>query len=1489
MPARHRRTGVLLLAAMLSSALTALPAAPAAADVPAPATPSATTVDIGAAPQNYASAIETQAGTITGATFVERPGAAADAVVTGPLAGFPREGARSVLLTSGDARLANTANTSGSSGAGYGSTTSHGPSARDVTVLRLDLQVPSNVNCLVGFDFRFLSEEFPEYVGTSFNDGFVAEMDKTTWTASGSTLSAPDNFAYDPQHRIISINSTGSTSMSAAEAVGTTYDGATPLLSAATPITPGAHSLYLSIFDQGDSAYDSAVLVDQLVFGNVAHPATECVPGAKVAVQGLATDALLGAGNPATNISLACHADPVDCASGDFVRNEQDLTLPGRGPSVAYGRTYSSSAAGSVGPFGLGWASTLGMHIEVVGSQVRVHQENGSVVPFAASGDSYAPPSWAFATLTRDGSGWTYTRKSRTVFHFAPGGSLRSIADLPGDTHTLERDTDGRLTALTSDAGRRVALTTDFAGRVVSATDTAGGVHTWQYDDAGHLLTAVDPAGSKTTYSYDAEGRLTAVADAVGGVLRNEYDAQGRVVRQADPMGGATTFAYTGTPEASTTTITDPEGRSTVDEFSSGLLQRQTLGSGGNSRSTTYGIDPKTFATTSVTDALGRRASYSYDQGRLVKETSPDGGTTSATYDALGDVLTLTDAGGGQRSWTYDASGLLLSSTSPTAHGTAVTRLTRSSAHPVDVTSVIDPLGRTSSFTYTADGLVSSATNPLGDSSSATYDDLGHVVRQVSGAGRTESAQYDPVGRVVALVNSDGARTTYAYDAAGRVTATTDADGHVTRFSRDLLGRVVRQTQPDGSSLSWSYDSRGRVVTATDASGRVTRNAYDATGLLVSIEGPQGKTSLTYDGTGQRTGQRDALGRTTSWSYDDLGRVTRVGYADGTGPVTFSYDALGRRTAVTDETGTSAFGYDQSGLLTTARDGAGQTVAYDHDVAGQLTSLTYPSGQVVRRAYDDDGRLVKVTDWRNKSFSFTYDADGLPATQTDPNGTSTRLDRDGTGALGGSTLRRGNADLLTLTYGRTPSGLLAGEDSSGGASTSPQRLAHDTLGRLTAVGAAQGAGATSLTYNPDNLLAKVTGPGSRTADLAYDASSGWLSSLTSSTGSRADSTTSFTYDGLGERTAQGSGAATSHYAYSQAGVLTSWSGPAGGSAATVDMSASARASATPTVSASYRYDGTGLRTAKTVDGVTSRFAYDRSTAVPALLEEGSRAYVYGPLGVLEQVDGNTALYLHADQLGSTRAVTDEAGKLVQAYDYSPYGSVRVKGGQASPVTSLLFTGAYRDAESGLLYLHARTYDPGTGQFLTVDPLVALTHQAYGYANGAPLDVVDPLGLWGWDTIGTALGVVSTVTGAVAIGLALTGVGAPAAAVLEGISVGTGIAGAAVDCSESINVTCGIDIAAAGFGAAGAGLNVAGHVGLIGKETGELFDVTLGVQGVSLGLDGATKGVFEMFGGEGGEGGGEAGGEGGSSYGPGSGGAGSQPYSPYYDPTQPCHA
>ena len=137
--------------------------------------------------------------------------------------------------------------------------------AFDASILRLDLSVPAGANCL-SFDLAFQSEEFPEFVG-SFNDGFLAELDASTWQLEGNEITAPLNFAFDPAGELVSVNSAFFAPERVITETGSQYDGSTPLLNVRTPITPGPHVLYLSIFDAGDHILDSAAFVDRLVAG----------------------------------------------------------------------------------------------------------------------------------------------------------------------------------------------------------------------------------------------------------------------------------------------------------------------------------------------------------------------------------------------------------------------------------------------------------------------------------------------------------------------------------------------------------------------------------------------------------------------------------------------------------------------------------------------------------------------------------------------------------------------------------------------------------------------------------------------------------------------------------------------------------------------------------------------------------------------------------------------------------------------------------------------------------------------------------------------------------------------------------------------------------------------------------------------------------------------------------------------------------------------
>ncbi|MHB8264068.1 MAG: RHS repeat-associated core domain-containing protein, partial [Acidimicrobiales bacterium] len=92
---------------------------------------------------------------------------------------------------------------------------------------------------------------------------------------------------------------------------------------------------------------------------------------------------------------------------------------------------------------------------------------------------------------------------------------------------------------------------------------------------------------------------------------------------------------------------------------------------------------------------------------------------------------------------------------------------------------------------------------------------------------------------------------------------------------------------------------------------------------------------------------------------------------------------------------------------------------------------------------------------------------------------------------------------------------------------------------------------------------------------------------------------------------------------------------------------------------------------------------------------------------------------------------NSSGTMTGQASYDAYGNV-IAGG-LSNITPFGYAGGYTDP-TGLVYLINRYYDPSTGQFVSVDPLVSLTNQPYQYVGGDPVNQVDPLGLMCLDAL-----------------------------------------------------------------------------------------------------------------------------------------------------------
>ncbi|MER7707803.1 RHS repeat-associated core domain-containing protein [Kitasatospora sp. NPDC097605] len=1106
--------------------------------------------------------------------------------------------------------------------------------------------------------------------------------------------------------------------------------------------------------------------------------------------------------------------DPVDTSTGYFGETFTDLSTPGRGKPLNFTRTYASAVAdpagpggtlASDGPFGWGWTHSYNLSAvtDPATGQVTVRQEDGSQVAFLNNAGSYAPSAPRFnATLTKNGTNYTFTRKSKEVFTFDTAtGRLLSETDLAGSkaappyATTLGYDGAGHLSTITDPGGRSYTLTWT-GNHITGLADGSGRRVSYGYDAAGNLTDVLGVGTTRTPvvkdddhfqYGYTANHLLNSMrwptqfgsTATPAPVVSMTYDTAQRVLVQTDQLGGATTFTYG--PDsganlaAGQTLVTDPAGHKTLYTYQNGLLQSETKGYGTTAAGTwSYTYDPVSLGVTSIADPLGNLRTHTYDDhGNQTSASDARGFTTVSSYDADDNLTAVIGADGLRLGYGYDEAGHIAvpgGGTNPAGTGAQLlTSLVREpvngsapaqtvnfyyddAAHPGDATRAVDARGNTTANGYDAAGHVTSSTDASGNVTRYGYDvQRGLLTSTVLPAGTAAGVlpgctppakgchryTYNAWGNRTGATDPLGHTSTEAFDANGRRTSATDANGRTTTFDYDALNRQTAVHRADGSTLRTTFNPDSTVATTVDGAGATTGYAYDAVGRQTGRTDPAGRTTTTaYDPAGRQKTLTDPAGRTTSYTYDAAGHRTSIGYTDpGSPPVTsIGYDAAGRQSAITDATGTSRRVYDAFGRLASQTNGAGSTVSYGYDGNNNLTTLTYPgaTAPVVTRTFDKDNRLTGLKDWNSRTTTFGYDPDGHWTSTVFPNGTTATTVLDDAGLPLSDALRKGTATLSALGYTRDNEGQLASETPTGLPGTN-QTYQYTPLQQLKS--ASSGAVTTAFEYDAADNPTRV-GDSAQAFDAANQLC--WTASGATPPGGGTcaappGGATTYQYDAQGNRAKAVGPGATTTYGYNQENLLTSF-----GSGA---------------VTASYRYDGNGLRASKTVGTTSTAFTWD-SASNPNLLSDGTTSYLYGPNDqpVEQLTDAGTQWYFH-DQLGSTRALTDTAGAVVGSFAYTPYGAPAGQSGTVS--TPLRYSGQYTDAESGLIYLRARYYDPATAQFLTVDPAVRSTRSTYGYTEGNPLNGTDPSGRFAFllpaiPFIAVAVAVVVAVVVAVAV-------------------------------------------------------------------------------------------------------------------------------------------
>lgn len=507
---------------------------------------------------------------------------------------------------------------------------------------------------------------------------------------------------------------------------------------------------------------------------------------------------------------------------------------------------------------------------------------------------------------------------------------------------------------------------------------------------------------------------------------------------------------------------------------------------------------------------------------------------------------------------------------------------------------------------------------------------------------------------------------------------------------------MTSTTDADSTTTGFQYDALGRVTGVLDAHNQQYEFAYDAVGRQTGITRAGVSMTYAYDAVGNRTQRTDYNGTVTSYAYDNLNRLTTITYPTRT--MTYTYTVLGQIAHATNENGTVYLGYDSRNRLSNVTDPLNYGVTYNYDATGNRTNLSLNNATYATYTYDAVNRLTDLKDAANQSFPHSYDASNRLTSRGAPNGVTTSEAYDGLDRLTALTHSTGATTLLDNQY------------------------QYDSVNNIRSW--TNAAGDHDYEYDPVNRLLAATNSVERNENYTYD-------EVGNRTSSHLDGNYKYRpFNKLVERE-------NARYNYDNNGNLTSrLEGPVETLIQLETLFIWNEENQLTEVDlpngevVNYKYDALGRRIQRTTtSGANERYVYDGNDVLLDLNADWSVAttYLNGP-GIdnhLRQTSATSGIsYYLTDHLGSTAALTDATGNIVEQLAYDSFGN-----SSGSSLTRYTYTGREFDADAGLYYYRTRFYDPQGGRFISEDPigLIGGLNQ-YAYVENQPTNAIDPFGL-----------------------------------------------------------------------------------------------------------------------------------------------------------------
>jgi len=809
---------------------------------------------------------------------------------------------------------------------------------------------------------------------------------------------------------------------------------------------------------------------------------------------------------------------------------------------------------------------------------------------------------------------------------------------------------------------------------------------------------------SETDYTYDTANRLfgasiTTQHLAAPGVVRGNLSSVVRQLSTKPCQSGATWSPITSYTNVYDTGVTyqsiDPLNNTTTYAYSSTYVGAfPTAITNALSQITANAYDFNTGLLTSTTDPNLQPTTYTYDpeSWRETKVVYPDGGQTSFCYSDT--------ASEGCSSGTPYQVNISKKITSSLA--LAETLIVDGFGRNTETELTSDPSGIDyTAKTYDGDSREASVTNPYRATSDTTY-------------GVTQY-QYDGLGRTLLITKPDNSTIHTAY--CGPTTLVTDEAGHWRRSTVDGLGRLIEVDEPNSTTATvnsngcpgtsepiwvttYGYDAIGDLVGVVQGGSRNRSFVFDSLKRLTISTNPEaGNVTYTYDSDNNVLTKKDGRSITITYTWDGLNRMKTRTYSNGDPTVTYTYDQttcvvvttcynVGRRTTMTDASGSEKWAYDKMGREIGEQrvsNSISKNTAYTYNLDGSLATLTYPSGTVA---------------------TFTYNAAGQPTNE---------------GALG-------NSYLIANGYYTPPGGLMT--LSLGGIAN----LTTIYNSRLQPCWVYESSIST-LPWN--DSCTQTTPTNGNILDLKYNFNLGADNGNVASITNNRDTTRSqaFTYDQVnrivtGQTPAPcGSNCWSQSFTYDQWANLTTAVATGTAPPLTIgvntnnqittagfgfDAAGNETSDVTSTYAwnaesemktgggVNYTYDGDGDRVQKSNGkiywyGAGSQIL-DESDASGNITDE----YIYfGGKRVAHRVISTNALTYYAeDMLGSSRSMLTSTGSLCYDADFFPFGGEHDFTNTCSQ--NYKFMGKERDPETNNDDFGARFYASAYGRFLSAD-------------------------------------------------------------------------------------------------------------------------------------------------------------------------------------------